>query len=64
MGLLQGKTIVVTGSTRGLGLAIAHACAAAGAAVVVSSRSSETVAQAVAALRAGGRRSPGGLQCG
>ena len=40
---LSGKVIVVTGSTRGLGLAIAQACSAAGAAVVVSSRRADAV---------------------
>jgi len=38
---LAGKVVVVTGSTRGIGLAIARAAAAHGATVVVSSRSAE-----------------------
>lgn len=35
---LQDKVIVVTGASRGIGAAIAHACAAAGANVVLASR--------------------------
>ena len=39
---LQGQVAVVTGSTRGIGLIIAKSLAAAGAHVVICSRSSET----------------------
>ena len=35
---LEGKVVVVTGASRGIGEAIAHACAAAGAKVVLASR--------------------------
>ncbi|MFA5867577.1 MAG: SDR family oxidoreductase [Actinomycetota bacterium] len=52
MGALDGKVVVVTGSTRGIGRAIAEACAAAGAAVVVSSRTSLAVEETVAAFAA------------
>jgi NAD(P)-dependent dehydrogenase (short-subunit alcohol dehydrogenase family) len=47
---LQGQTAVVTGSTRGLGLAIARAFVREGAHVVVSSRTAAAVDDAVAAL--------------
>ena len=52
--LLNGKTVVITGSTRGIGRAIAQACAEAGASVVVSSRSADNVALTVANLRRAG----------
>ena len=51
---LNQKVAVVTGSTRGLGLAIAQAYARAGASVVVSSRSPDAVARTVDSLRAEG----------
>ena len=57
--MLTGKVIVITGSTRGLGLAIAEACSAAGAAVVVSSRRADAVAATVDAIRAAGGRAAG-----
>jgi len=47
---LSGKTAVVTGSTAGIGRAIASGLAAAGAAVVINGRSRGTVDTAVAAL--------------
>ncbi len=43
---LAAKVVVVTGSTRGIGRAIAEACAREGAAVVVSSRREEAVREA------------------
>ncbi len=59
MGILDDKTVVITGSSRGLGLAMARECAREGAAVVLSSRSPEAVEEAVARLRAEGRPAAG-----
>jgi len=47
---LAGKAVVITGSTRGIGRAIAEACAQRGARVFVSSRSPEAVQATVAEL--------------
>jgi NAD(P)-dependent dehydrogenase (short-subunit alcohol dehydrogenase family) len=52
--LLKNKTIVITGSSGGIGLAIARACAWEGASVVISSRSDEAVRNAVASLKQDG----------
>jgi NAD(P)-dependent dehydrogenase (short-subunit alcohol dehydrogenase family) len=62
MGVLEGKVAVITGSTRGLGLAIAQAYAREGAAVVVSSRTPRSVEQAVEGLKVQGYR-VAGLPC-
>jgi gluconate 5-dehydrogenase len=51
---LKGKTALVTGGSRGLGLQMAHALGEAGAKVIVSSRKAEDLAQAVAELKAAG----------
>jgi NAD(P)-dependent dehydrogenase (short-subunit alcohol dehydrogenase family) len=59
MGILSGKVAVITGSTRGLGLAIARAYAVEGAAVVIASRSEEAVKTTVAALLASGYQAAG-----
>ena len=56
MPLLQNKVAVITGSSRGLGLAIARAYAREGAAVVLSSRNAEAVERAAAELRTQGFR--------
>jgi NAD(P)-dependent dehydrogenase (short-subunit alcohol dehydrogenase family) len=48
---LSGKTAVVTGSTLGIGFAIAKGLAESGATVVVNGRSEEAVGQAIGALK-------------
>ncbi|ORA37065.1 SDR family NAD(P)-dependent oxidoreductase [Mycobacterium aquaticum] len=53
---LQGRTTLVTGSTGGLGVAIAKALAAEGAFVVVSGRNKERGDVVVAEIRAAGGR--------
>jgi NAD(P)-dependent dehydrogenase (short-subunit alcohol dehydrogenase family) len=50
---LAGRTALVTGSTRGIGRAIAGALAAAGARVVVSSRDSAAVSDTAAEIGGG-----------
>ena len=49
---LDGRVYLVTGGTKGLGRAAAEALVADGARVVVSSRSQQSVDDAVAALDA------------
>lgn len=61
-GELDGKVAVITGGTRGLGLASAQAFTRAGAAVVVASRSEGAILEAVKALREQGARADG-LAC-
>lgn len=56
---LTHKVVVITGGTRGIGLAIAEACAAEGAAVVIASRAGDAVAAAMARLASGGARVDG-----
>lgn len=51
---LTGRTAVVTGGSRGIGLAIAHGFAAMGAHVVVASRKADACDRAVEAIRAEG----------
>ena len=48
---LNGKTALVTGGTRGIGMMIARGLLQAGAEVVISSRKADAVDQAVSALR-------------
>jgi NAD(P)-dependent dehydrogenase (short-subunit alcohol dehydrogenase family) len=48
---LSHKTAVVTGSTAGIGFAIAKGLAASGAAVVVNGRTQDAVDRAITALK-------------
>jgi NAD(P)-dependent dehydrogenase (short-subunit alcohol dehydrogenase family) len=51
---LSGKVALITGSSRGIGLAIASRMAEFGARVVISSRKADACAAAAAAIRAAG----------
>lgn len=51
---LRGRTALVTGATRGIGLAIARAYAAAGARVLVNSRKADAVERTVTQIRQDG----------
>ena len=56
---LSGRVALVTGGTRGLGLAVARAFSAAGADIMVASRKEDACLQVAAELRAGGGRAVG-----
>jgi hypothetical protein len=59
---LEGKRALITGSTAGIGYAIAERLALEGASVVVNGRTQKRVDQALAAVaRAGGHRSAAGI---
>jgi NAD(P)-dependent dehydrogenase (short-subunit alcohol dehydrogenase family) len=60
--ILKDKVAVITGGSRGLGLAIAQTYARGGAKVVIASRTLRTVTQAVDSLRASGYQADG-LAC-
>ena len=51
---LRGKTALVTGGSRGLGLQLAHALGEAGARIMLSSRKAEDLQEAATELRAAG----------
>jgi len=51
---LQGKTALITGGSRGLGLQLAHALGEAGARIMISARKAEELEVAVADLQAVG----------
>ena len=53
---LSGRVALVTGGTRGLGLAIARAFSSAGADIVVTSRKEDACDEVAAELRAAGGR--------
>jgi NAD(P)-dependent dehydrogenase (short-subunit alcohol dehydrogenase family) len=57
--VLQGKVAVITGGTRGFGLAVARAYAAEGAAVVISGRTAQAVEAVVSGLTAAGVQASG-----
>ncbi len=56
---LEGKTAVITGGSRGLGLSVALAYAQEGAAVVIGSRSAGSVEKSVELIRSQGGRAEG-----
>ena len=56
---LTGRTALITGSTRGIGFALAQGLAEAGAAVIVNSRQQDAVTQAVSKLQALGLNARG-----
>ena len=57
--ILKDKVAVITGGSRGLGLAIAQTYASAGAKVVIASRTLRSVDLAVDSLRANGYQAAG-----
>ena len=50
MNQLEGKTAVITGASRGIGLAVAERLVAEGARVVITARKKEALEEAVATL--------------
>jgi gluconate 5-dehydrogenase len=56
---LTGRTALITGSTRGIGFALAQGLAEAGATVILNSRQQDAVTQAVSKLQAQGLNARG-----
>ena len=56
---LQNKVIIVTGASKGLGVAMARVCAAEGARVVCAARSVDRLEAVVAGIVAAGREAIG-----
>lgn len=56
---LRDRVILITGSSRGIGRALAHACGRAGAHVVVNARTASAVDATVEQLTAAGHRASG-----
>jgi len=56
---LSGRTALITGSSRGIGLSIARGLAQSGAHVIINSRGADAVDQAVAQLRGEGLQASG-----
>ena len=56
---LSGKTVIVTGASKGIGLAMAQACGEAGANVVISSRKQEACDQEADRLKQSGINATG-----
>jgi NAD(P)-dependent dehydrogenase (short-subunit alcohol dehydrogenase family) len=54
--LLEGRVAIVTGASRGIGMAAAHAFAEAGAAVVLAARSAEALDAVAGRITEGGGR--------
>jgi len=53
---LEGKTAIITGAGRGIGAALAHGFAAAGAAVVCTARTTSEIESVVQTIMANGQR--------
>src|ERR1044071_116873 len=64
MSSLEGKVAIVTGSSKGIGYAIAEALVGAGASVTVSARNSRGVADAAVRLNGMGKGRALGVPCG